>query len=299
MSLERLYATAAAAAQAGVLPSFFAHSFMVRGALAALLIGPLLGSVGPLVTVHGLAFFVQTVGHAALTGVALGLLIGEPVGATYVGLYGFCPLIAVLMLFLRNRLDASADTVTGVVLAQILGLGIVMLILVTQRFNIHQVEGVLFGSLLTVTETDLLVIACLAVGGTVLLAWLANRLLLIAFSPAIARARGLPVTVLEYLIVVLVTWMVVASLAVIGALLVLALVVIPAAAAQRVAGSLGGVFRWSIVLATCSSVGGFLLSAVSPIPTGAAIVLVASAVFYLALAVGAARGHRIPTPKST
>ncbi len=289
MSLEPVYAAFAAWAQAGVLPAFFAHGFMVRGALAALLIGPLLGAVGPLVTVHGLAFFVQTVGHAALTGVALGLLIGEPIGATTVGLYGFCTLVAVLMLFLRNRLDTSADTVTGVVLAQILGLGIVMLILVTQRFNIHQVESVLFGSLLTVTEGDLLVLAVLVLAGMALLAWLANRLLLVAVSRPIARARGLPVVALEYVIVVLVTWVVVASLEVIGALLVLALVVIPAAAAQRVARTLGGVFRWSVAFASASSIGGFLLSAVTPLPTGAAIVLVASGVFYVALAVGAVR----------
>lgn len=289
MSLDPIYAAFAAWAQAGVLPAFFAHGFMVRGALAALLIGPLLGAVGPLVTVHGLAFFVQTVGHAALTGVALGLLIGEPIGATTVGLYGFCTLIAVLMLFLRNRLQGSADTVTGVVLAQILGLGIVMLILVTQRFNIHQVESVLFGSLLTVTEGDLLVLALLGLTAAGLLAWLANSLLLIAVSRPIARARGLPVIVLEYALVVLVTWVVVASLEVIGALLVLALVVVPAAAAQRVARTLGGVFRWSVAFASCSSIGGFLLSAFTPLPTGAAIVLVASVLFYLALAVGAAR----------
>ena len=216
-------------------------------------------------------------------GVALGLLFGEAVGATYGGTYGFCLLVAFAMLYLRQRSGASADTIVGVVLAQVLGLGIVMLVLVTRRFDVHQVEAVLFGSLITVTDLDLAILAGTGIVVAALLARFFNAVMLVSFNPALARLRGFDPLLLDYLFVTLVTVIVVAGLKMVGALLVLVLIVLPAAAARNLARSLTGFFWASIGFGTLGTVSGLLISAVWPIPTGGAIVLAASLLFYATL----------------
>lgn len=145
----------------------------------------------------------------------------------------------------------------GVVLAQVLGLGIVLLVLVTKRFDVHQVEAVLFGGLITLNDRDLAVLASTALlVGPFLLFWF-NRSVL--------------------------TLVVVASLKVVGALLVLVLIVMPTAAAQNIARTLWGFFWCSVLFGTVSALSalsGLLLSAIWPVPTGGAIVFAASVLFY-------------------
>ena len=111
-----------------------------------------------------MAFFSAALGQAAITGVCVGLLIGEPLNAPYGGMFGFCLLSALAMVYAKRRAKLPPDTLIGVFLALTLGLGLCLLVAVTRQFNVHQVEAVLFGSLLTVTDADL---ALLVVAGVV------------------------------------------------------------------------------------------------------------------------------------
>lgn len=278
--LDALYELIGGWATQGYLPSIFEHTFMIRGMLAAILIGPLLGGVGTVVVTKKLSFFTQTIGNGALSGVAIGLLFGEPVEGTYAGLYGFCLIVALLMTFVKNRSRLSNDTVIGVVLAQVLGFGIFMLVVVTNNFNIHQVEGILFGSLITLTDNDLIALAMASVVVGLLFCLIFNRIMLVGFNPILAKARGLRPVFLEYFFIVLMTIVVVASLKLIGALLVLVLIVVPAAGAQNIVSNLRQFVWVSIVFSTISTTVGLLLSALFPIPSGAVIVLVSSLLFY-------------------
>ena len=278
--MQALYDAIADLARSGFLPGMFEHSFMIRGMLAALLIGPVLGAMGTVVVTKKLSFFTQTIGHASLTGVAIGLYFGEPMDATFGGLYGFCLIVALVMNFVKNRTGAANDTVIGVVLAQILGLGIVMMVVVTKQFNIHQVEAILFGSLITLTEGDLLMLLISSIFAVVMLMFIFNQTILISFNPVMAKARGLRIVVLEYLFIMVLTAVVVASLKLIGALLVLVLVVVPAAGAQNIARNLKQFFWISIAFSSVSTVAGLMISGAYPIPTGGSIVLVSSILFY-------------------
>lgn len=279
--MQALYDLVARAAGAGLLPQVFAHPFMVRGLLAALLLGPLFGGMGTLVVARRLSFFVQAIGNAAMTGTAIGLLLGEPAGATWAGVFGFCLIAALVMTWLQNRGRIPADTLTGLFLAQTLGLGVVMLTLVSKRFDIHQVEGALFGSLITIGDADLLFLAAVALGTAIAGSRLYNAFLLGSLSPALAAVRGRRPLVLDYVFVVLVTAVVTAGLKLIGALLILVLIVVPAAAAQNVARNLRQMMAISIALSTAAAVGGLVVSGLLPIPTGGAIALVSTALFYL------------------
>ncbi len=278
--MELIYEVISGWAKAGYLPSIFEHTFMIRGLLAALIIGPLLGAMGTVVVTKKLSFFTQTIGNGAMSGVAIGLLFGEPSDGTYAGLYGFCLIIALLMTFVKNRSRLSNDTVIGVVLAQVLGIGIIMMIVVTNQFNIHQVEAILFGSLITLTDMDLITLAIVSVVVGLFFSATFNRIMLGGFNPILAKARGLNPVVLEYVFVTLMTIVVVASLKLIGALLVLVLIVVPAAGAQNVVSNLRQFVWVSVVFSTLSTAIGLLLSGLLPIPSGAVIVLVSSILFY-------------------
>lgn len=270
-------------AKAGYLPDMFEHAFMVRGMVAALIVGPVLGGLGTVVVTRKLAFFTQTVGNASLTGVALGLLFGEPIDSTYAGLYGFCLIIAILMTYVKNRARVSSDTVIGVVLAQVLGIGILMLVLVTKQFNVHQIEAILFGSLITLNNKDMILLIIISLIAMVVGGIIFNRIMLSSFNPIMAKSRGMRLVFIEYVFILVLTAVIVASLKLIGALLVLVLMVVPAAGAQNIAKNMVQFFWLTIAFSTVSTVIGLLTSGLWPVPTGASIVLVASTAFYSTL----------------
>jgi zinc transport system permease protein len=293
--VTRFYELLAGLAQRGLLPAFFAYAWFVRGLIAALLLAPLLGALSHLVVARRLAFLSTALGQAALTGLTLGIALGEPIEAPYGGIAGFCLLSALAMVWLKRRSVLPTDTLIGVFVAFTLGLGICLLVAVTQRFNIHQIEAVMFGSLLTVTEVDLLLLALLAALVLIVLARVYNRLLLDSVAPPLARAAGVDPAKLDYLFVVLLTAAIVVSLKLVGALLIEALVVIPAAAARPLARSLRMQVVLSIALALVATVGGLCVSMKLMVPIGGAIVLALAFLFVAAFALGRAlrrdRGH--------
>jgi len=286
--MERLYAFLAAQAAAGHLPEAFGYAFVVRGMLAALVLAPVLGGMSHLVVARRLAFFSSALGQAALTGLTIGVVLGEPLNSPYGGIGGFCLLSALAMVYVRRRSGLPPDTLVGVFLSLTLGLGICLLVAVTKRFNIHQVEAVMFGSLLTVTDSDLLLLLIFGALVLVGVAILYNRVALDSLDPALARASGLGSDALEYLFVALLTAAIVVSLKIIGALLVEALVVVPAAAARNLAHTARGVLVWSIALAAIAGEGGIWVSSKLPVPSGGAVVLGLGLVFVVSLGAGRA-----------
>ncbi|GLS16505.1 MULTISPECIES: metal ABC transporter permease [Hydrogenophaga] len=271
-------------AEAGALPQVFTYGFVVNAVLAGLVIGPVLGGLGTLVVVKRFAFFSEAVGHSALTGVAIGILLGEPYTGPYGALFGYCLLFGIGLNYLRNRTGLTPDTLIGVFLSISLALGASLLLVLSGRINIHILENVLFGSVLTVNSQDLLVLVVVSLLTLALTLPNYNRLMLASFNPQLAAVRGVPVKAMDYLFVVLVTVVTVASVKVIGAILVGALLVIPAAAARLLSQSLRGFFWLSVLIATLSTQAGILLPIefALPLPSGAAIILVAGGAFLLA-----------------
>ncbi|MEO6771519.1 MAG: metal ABC transporter permease [Kofleriaceae bacterium] len=268
------------------LPEAYCYPFIARGIVAILILAPLLGALSHLVVARRLAFFSTTLGQAALTGLVIGVAIGQPLDATYTAILGFCLLIAVIMVFVRRHTTLPPDTVIGVFMAFTLGLGICLLVAATRRFNIHQIEAVMFGSVLTITDRDLILAIVLGLLVLAALVVTYNVLLADSLSPPIARARGAPTTLIDYGFVVIVTVAITVSLKIIGALLVEAMVVVPAAAARNLAHSARSYLGWSIVFATISGLAGLFISTSWRVPTGGAIVLSLSAVFFLSLPIG-------------
>ncbi|MDN3679731.1 metal ABC transporter permease [Vibrio tapetis] len=273
---------AMAGVEAGWLSESFSYAFLVNALVAALMVGPLLGGLGTLVIAKRLAFFSEAVGHAALTGIALGVLLGETPDNPIIGLFSFCMVFAILLHFVRNRTNVPYDTLVGVFLALALAVGAALLMYVARKINIHLLENVLFGSILTVTDNDLalLALSCLAI--ILVLIPTFNRILLTCISPDIAKVRGYATTFYDYLFVMMVTLVTIASVKIIGAVLVGALLLIPGATARLLTQSMGRFVVLSGVLATVSCLIGTLLpmELKLPVPSGAAIIIVA-AIFFL------------------
>jgi zinc transport system permease protein len=285
-----LYAWLAALANRGTLPEVFHFAFFVRGLLSVLLLAPLLGGMSHLVVARRLSFFSAALGQAALTGLTIGLvLLGEPLNSAYGGIFGFCFLSALAMVFVKRHASLPSDTLVGVFLSMTLGLGICLLVAVTKRFNIHQVEAVMFGSLLTVTDTDLAILLGIGVLITAVFAWIYNQLLLDSLDPPLARVSGVPSALLDYLFVLLLTAAIVVSLKVIGALLIEAMVVVPAAAARNLARTTWSYLTLSIATAFIAGIGGLFISSRMLVPSGGAVVLAMSALFFVTLAAGGIR----------
>jgi len=267
--------------QAGMLPDSFKFAFVVNSLICAILIGPMLGAIGTAVVAKRMAFFSNAIGNSALTGIAIGILLGEPVNNPYISLFAFAILFAIFLNFSKNKSGMSHDTLIGVFLAASLAIGASLMMFATRDINIHILDGYMFGSILTAGNSDinlLLVVAILAITAAI---FGFNRTIISGLNPSLAQVRGVKVLVFDYAFVVLIALITVASVKIVGAILVEALLIIPAAAARNISRSLKSFVSWSIVFATFSAITGIIIPMEFkiPIPSGGAIIIVATIIF--------------------
>jgi zinc transport system permease protein len=208
-----------------------------------------------------------------------------------VSLFAFCTLFALAMNFTRHRTAMAPDTLIAVFLSISLAAGACLLPALANKADAHLVEAILFGSILTVGDADLAVLLVIAGVVVALGARNFNRIALASFNPALAHVRGVRTVLLDYGFVLLVTIVTVAAVKIIGAILVEALLIVPAAAARNLSRSLRGWMGWSVGLCTVSCAIGILapLALDLRVPSGAAIILVAAVFFGLSAAVRALR----------
>ena len=270
-------------AEIGVLPDYFKYAFVINSLLSALFIGPILGGLGTMVVTKRMAFFSESIGHAALTGIALGVLLGEPYDSPYIMLFTYCIIFALLINFTRNRTKMSSDTLIGIFLSISIALGGTLIIFVSSKVNSHMLESVLFGSILTVSDRDIIVLFF----STILLILIVipnfNKMLLSSFNTNLAIVKGVRVKFLEYMFILLLTLVTVSSIKIIGASLVEALFLIPAASAKNLSKSIRTFFVYSILFSLISCILGILLPLYFDItiPSGGSIILVAAIIFFI------------------
>ena len=272
-------------AEEGLIHYTFLYAFVVNGFLCAFVVGPLLGGIGTMVVIKRMAFFSQAIGNAALTGVAIGVILGESYTAPYVSMFSFCILFGLFLNFSKNHTKMSSDTLIGVFLSISLAIGATALLWVSAKVNTHILDTVMFGSILTVNDTDMNVLLVTALLTAVVALPLYNRMLLASLNPSLAHVRGIKVRALEYVFVLLVTILTVACVKIVGAVLVEALLLIPAAAARNLNRSVRGFVISSIVFSTASCLIGVYapMRWDLPVPSGGAIILTAAMIFLVTM----------------
>jgi ABC-type Mn2+/Zn2+ transport system permease subunit len=261
------------------------YPFMVRGLLASLMVGTLCAVVGSYVVLRGMAFFGDALAHAILPGVAIAYLLEINLfwGALIMGL-----LTALGIGYLSRRSEIKEDTVIGVFFAAFFALGVALLSTV-QTYSVD-LTHILFGNVLGVSDTDLVLIAGLGLLALLAVVLLYKELLVVSFDPILAATLRLPLNVLNYLLLVLIALTVVVSLQTVGVALMVAMLVTPAATAYLLTRRLWHMMVVGAAIGAVSSVAGLYLSFYVNVASGAAVVLVCTAFFVLAFLFAPRRG---------
>lgn len=254
------------------------HGFMQNAFLAVLLVTPLFGLLSTMVVSSRMAFFSDSLGHGAFTGIALGALLGV---SPLLALATFSILFALFIIFIKNRSTASTDTIIGVFSSTAIALG---LMLMSMGGSFNKYSSYLIGDILSITRGDLVYLLAVFIVVAVLWAILFNKLLVLSVNPSFARSRGVSVLFVEGAFAALVALVVAVSIQWVGILIINALLVLPAAAARNVARDVKEYHLFSVLTAFFSGVTGLLLAYELGMAAGATIVLISSVIFFLTLA---------------
>lgn len=254
--------------------------FFVRALIAAALVGTVCAVVGAFVVLRGIAFIGDAVAHAAFPGVVAAFILQLPF---YLGAAAAAIGTSLAIGYVTRRARIRPDTVIGVLFAGTFALGIFLYS--TIEGYVADLFSFLFGYLLSTSPNDLIALGLLSalVLGTVAALW--KELLYATFDPLGAAASGLRVGPLEYLFLALVALTIVISLQAVGIILVVAMLVTPAATAQLVTVRFGRLMTAAILIGVGTSVGGLYLSYWLDVASGATIVLVQTVLFLAVLVV--------------
>ncbi|TAE55314.1 MAG: metal ABC transporter permease [Nostocales cyanobacterium] len=250
--------------------------FMQRAIVGAILMGVLGGLLGGFVTLRQLSFFSHAVSHAALVGITSGVLLG--VNPTWM-LLPFTLVFGVMVLYLIDNTDLASDSILSIVLSGALAIGIILARMITgYRGNLM---AVLFGDILAIDTTDLILTALVLVGGSIFLLSTLQQQILLTLNPDVAKVQGVPVQLYRYGFVILLSLAVAVAIKAVGVLLVNAFLVIPASTAKLMNHHFSRFLMLSVIIGAGSSVIGMMVSGMFKLASGPGIVLVQFLLFIL------------------
>jgi zinc transport system permease protein len=264
------------------LTDLLRYDFMRYALISGLLLGPTCALLGVFVNLRGMAFFSDALAHSALTGVALGFMIDAATGwaldpTVYVLI--FSCLLALAMGWLSQRTPLARDTITAFTFTGSVALGVVLISMIGKH---RMLEGLLFGSIYANGPADITRQAILAAIVLIFFLTQLRPLTLATLDPELARARGIRPVLLHYIFSLLVAAAVAVGLKMLGALLLSALIVMPAAAARIASSGFRGMLLGALLLGIIVPPVGIAASAALNLPTGPSIVLVHVATLALA-----------------
>lgn len=270
-----------------VLPaSLFQYTFMKNALLALLLLTPLLALLGTMAVNKRMAFFSDALGHSALAGVGIGVLLGVSNITLILVVFGI--LFALLITRVNRTGSASADTTISVFSSAGIALGLLIL---SGSGKYSKYSSILVGDILSITAADIRWLAIALLVGLILWIFTYNRLLLTAVNPQLAQSRGIPVRAMEYGFVILVAVAVMLSIRWVGVLLINALLILPAAAARNIARSAAQHALFSVIISLLSGIVGLCVSIPLGTGVGAAVVLCAAVCYAVTLLIARLLGR--------
>ncbi|MUL36773.1 metal ABC transporter permease [Gloeocapsopsis dulcis] len=243
--------------------------FMQRAIAGSFLMGLLGGLLGSFVTLRQLSFFSHAVGHAALVGVTLGVIL--QLNPTWM-LLPFTLVFGLVVLYLIDQTDLASDSVLSIVLSGALAIGVILSSLIQgYRGNLM---SVLFGDILAIGTTDLILTLLVLIGSSIFLLLTLRQQILLTLNPAVAQVQGIPVQLYRYAFVVLLSFAVAVAIKAVGVLLVNAFLVIPAATAKLTSDRFMRFLVTSVLIGAISSIVGMLVSGIFNFASGPSIVII-------------------------
>lgn len=250
------------------------HMFMKNALLGILLVTPIFGILGTMIVNNRMAFFSDALGHSALTGIAIGVILG--INQPLWSMIFFSVLLSVIILIVKNANTASTDTIIGVFSSTAVALGIVIL---SRRGGFNRYSVYLIGDLLSISMTDLLILIIVFFAVIILWFLIFNKLLMVSVNQSLARSRGINVRLYDYLFTVIMAVIVTISIQWVGILIISSLLVLPAAAARNISKNMRQYHIYSVAIAVASGLSGLILSYFWGTATGATIVVISSFFF--------------------
>lgn len=252
------------------------YIFMKNAFLAVILIAPILGLLGTMTVSNKLAFFSDSLGHSALTGIALGVILGiqNPMWS----MIAFSLLFSYAIVTVKNVNRTSTDTVIGVFSSTAVALGIVIL---SRGGEFSKYSNFLIGDLLGIKPSELVLLFFMLIAIVTLWVVLFNRLLLVSINSTLARSRGINTRLVEIIFTSAIAVVVAVSIKWTGLLIINSLLILPAAAARNISRNVRQYHVWSVAISLVSAIAGLILSFYWDTASGATIVL-AAAVFFAA-----------------
>jgi zinc transport system permease protein len=254
------------------------YTFMKNALLAILIITPLFGIMGTMIVNNRMAFFSDALGHSALTGIALGTLLG--LSDTNISMLIFAVIFALLLNKIKRRKTVSTDTVISVFSSLSIAIGLMIL---SRGGNFAKYSNLLVGDILSITAKEiglLLVIFIITV-----LFWFVgfNKLHAVGVNETLARSKSINVNLVEDCFSVIIAIIVMFSIKWVGILIINALLILPAAASRNLSSNMREYHLFSILVALFSGITGLILSFYSGTATGPTVVIIAALIFFLTL----------------
>lgn len=266
----------------GWLPFDWAHyDFMKNAFMAILLVTPLFAVLGTMVVSNRMVFFTDVLGHSALTGIAVGVVMG--LSDPTLPMIAIAVALAAAITLLKDLTKSSMDTVLGVFFAFIVALGIVIL---SREGGFVKYTRYLIGDVLSVGTGEIPGLACIFVVVMVYWCLAANALILTSVNVSLARSRMIKTFWLELSFSVLLAIVVMVSIRLVGILIINSLLVLPAAASRNFTRNIGAYTLWAVAIGIFSGVAGLIMSYYWSTASGATIVLFAAACYAISAIYG-------------
>ena len=260
----------------------YQYNFMIRALLAVILLTPALGLLGTMAVNYQMAFFSDGLGHSAMLGIGLGIVLG--LKSDLVAMLIFGVVWAILICVIKQSGAATTDTIISVFTSTSIAGG---LLLLSRSDKLS--KSLLIGDILAVMPQDLLYLLLLLVGVIILWIVLYNPLLMTSVDPFLARSRGIRTRVIECVFAVTVAIAVMISIHWVGMMLINALLILPAAAGRNIARTSRQHAVFTVLIALFSGITGLTVTFYLDASAGASIVLVSAAIYALSLVVRTAR----------
>ncbi|MGN1044203.1 MAG: metal ABC transporter permease [Acutalibacteraceae bacterium] len=256
--------------------SWVEFTFMKNAFVAILLIAPLFGLVGTMIVNNKMSFFSDAMGHCALTGIALGILLG--VDNYVISMIGFSILFALGISNIIESKISSSDTIIGVFSSAGIALGIVIL---SAKGGFSKYSGYLIGDILSISKKEIQALAIILV--IVLIVWIIsfNKLMIASLNSDMARSKQINVKFYKNTFVILIALIVTVSLKWVGMLIINSLLVLPAASARNITKNMRSYHLISVAFSLVAGISGLIISYYIGTSAGATIVLISSLIFFI------------------
>lgn len=260
-----------------VLPfEWTSHEFMKNALLAVLLLTPLFGLLGTMVVSNQMAFFSDSIGHGAFTGIAIGALLGgiRPIWGAIL----FSVIFALTITVIKNKSQASTDTIIGVFSSTAVAIG---LIIMSTGGKLSQYSAYLVGDLLSIAPFEILLLFIAFIIVIIIWVLIFNRVLLISINQSLAASRGVNTLLVEMIFTAAIAVVVTITIQWVGLLIINSLLVLPAAASRNVTQNVRQYHAVSVTVSMFSGITGLIMSYYWNTASGATIVIIAAAMFFI------------------